>query len=168
MTPRPPGPRDAGACREGFAFLEHTADIRLLAWAPGYPGMVAQALLGLASLITPPADVVRAHTRVIDIEASDPVSAVVQALNELLFLFDTEGFLLGGAAVECGGATGCGQSPALQSPLRVTLRLEGDLLGFPAREYSAAAGAKAATYGDAEVAYMPGQDRWQGIITLDI
>lgn len=163
MKPLHPGPDPQESCREGFAYLEHTADIRLKAWAPTYPQVVAQALSGLATLIFPPFEVARATTRVVSICAPDPLSALVQSLNELLYLLDTEGFLLAHTTVKCAEGP-----PAPDSPISVTLSLEGDTVGAPGREYGVLTGVKAATYGGAALAFLLRDGLWEALITLDV
>ncbi|MDP2871261.1 MAG: archease [Bacillota bacterium] len=168
MSPRPPAPDAPAGGPEGHVFLEHTADIRLLAWAQSLPEVIAQALLATASVLFPAPEVARVETRIVTLEAPDPVSLVVQSLNELLFLLDTEGFLLGQVSVEVSGPGLEQQKPARSAPVRATLRLTGDRLGSSQREYRVMAGLKAATYNCARVSYVPERRRWEATLTLDV
>jgi hypothetical protein len=174
MIPRPPVPEAGPPPTEGYAFLEHTADIGILAWAPSFPGVIVQALMAMASLMFPTTQVDRVETHLAAYEAPDPLSAVVQALNELLFLVDTEGFLLATAVADVTGGSaplGPGQtSPAHPKDelLQIALCLTGDRLSSPLRDYSVITGVKAATYGDAGVGYVPARCRWEATLTLDV
>jgi SHS2 domain-containing protein len=127
----------------------------------------------MASLIHPPSGVFREKTRDAVIDAPDGISGLVQALNEVLYLLDTEGFLLSHATAACtgdpgpGGPGGAGPSPS-PAPIRLTLKLEGDAVDAPGRTYKVAGGVKAATYGDSTLLFLRGEGLWQATITLDI
>lgn len=158
MIPRPPAPDAPAASPEGYIFLEHTADIRFLAWAQSLGQVVAQSLLATATVLFPPSEVACLETRTVALEAPDPVSLVVQSLNELLFLLDTEGFLLGQASVNLTRG----------DIVRATLRMTGDRLSSAHREYRIVTGLKAATYNCATVGYVPERRRWEAMLTLDV
>lgn len=145
----------------GYAYLPHTADLRLLGWGPDFPEAVRQVLLGTAALLAAPLARRRAVERTVRVAASDRIGAAVQAANELLFLFDADGLVLGDVQVE-EAAPNC-QDEEAGCVLRLTFWgdhiAEGD-------EYTPTCGVKAATYHQARVEVDGG--RWTVEMTLDL
>lgn len=72
-------------------FLAHTGELRLLVHAGTYPELFAEAghALGLLSLRDIP-DVPTGEWREIEVESADRVALLVDWLNELVFLAETE------------------------------------------------------------------------------
>lgn len=72
----------------GFAFLEHTADVGILAWGPTVPDVIEQAGIGLGTLMgmvsEPPG-----RTQQIRVESVDTEGSLVAFLNELIYLLET-------------------------------------------------------------------------------
>lgn len=147
----------------GFSYGEHTADLQVISWGPKRNEAIRQVLLGIAALIMPEGCLESRQSIEARISAPDPVAAMVQAANELLFLVDTEGFVATDVLVsddpDCGAGAGV-----------VSLLLE--LRGAPAFvEGAVPAGPvpKAATYHEAVL----GPDRsapcrWRARLTLDL
>ncbi len=76
----------------GFREIEHTADWALEVWAPDVGELIRQAALGLEALSGMALDLeAPPEPREIRLEAPDPETALVEFLNELLFLRDTQG-----------------------------------------------------------------------------
>ena len=75
----------------GYEELEHTADLRLRAWAMDLPGLFTEAALGLGALLQcrPPASPVAAR-RTVHLRAGDAESLLVTWLSELLYLNETQ------------------------------------------------------------------------------
>jgi SHS2 domain-containing protein len=144
----------------GFSYFDHTADVGLEAHDATYAGLVRQALLGAASLVVPASEVERRTSHQVAVEADDEIGALVQAVNELLYLLDSEGFLL--AEAEVGVDPGAGARP-----VRLHLRLTGDLLSSPERAYVAERDVKAATYSGAAVEH-PKSGLWRARLVLDV
>jgi SHS2 domain-containing protein len=77
----------------GFTVFDHTADVGVRAWGPDVPAAFAQAARGLFSLLVPLDAVREATTRELAVAAGDPESLLVAWLDELLFVFETEGLV---------------------------------------------------------------------------
>ena len=75
-------------------FLEHTADVGVEVTSPSLQGAYAEAGLALFEIMTRTGDF--APKRRVEISASgeDMVSLLYQWLEELIFIFDTEGIVL--------------------------------------------------------------------------
>jgi len=72
-------------------FLSHTSEVQLLVHAATFPELFAEAghALGLLSLRGTP-DVPQGDWREIEVESADRVALLVDWLNELIFLAETE------------------------------------------------------------------------------
>ena len=80
----------------GFRELENiTADLGIEAWGLGLEDAFTSAVHGLASLLSDSSEGDQPLTRRIRIEAGSLPSLLVQLLNEIIYLEDTESFLPG-------------------------------------------------------------------------
>ena len=78
---------------EGFELLEHTADIGVLSTGDSFASALSWVAQGMFSVIAD-LDAVEPRRRiVVEVSSEDRESLVVDWLNELIFRFDTEGFL---------------------------------------------------------------------------
>ncbi len=77
----------------GFEFIDHTADVGVIAYGADMAQAFASAAGALTSLITEPDDIGEALYRDIEVSAPDEESLLVEWLNELVYLFDTEGLI---------------------------------------------------------------------------
>jgi SHS2 domain-containing protein len=77
----------------GFEIFDHTADVGVRAWGPDLPTAFAQAARGVSSLLVPLDTIREATTRELSVAAGDPESLLVAWLDELLFVFETEGLI---------------------------------------------------------------------------
>ena len=78
----------------GFRTIEHTADVGIAAWGADLKQAFAASGRGLLSLIVDLRTVRERLEREIEITAADRESLLVEWLNELIYLFDTELLLL--------------------------------------------------------------------------
>jgi len=76
-----------------FEILDHTADVGIIAYGADLSQAFANAARGLFSLITELDEVEEVLHRDIELTASDEESLLVEWLNELVYLFDTEGII---------------------------------------------------------------------------
>ncbi len=78
---------------KGFEIINHTADVGIIAYGADMNEAFANAAKALFSLITELDDVEEAMHRDIELTAPDQESLLVEWLNELIYLFDTENML---------------------------------------------------------------------------
>ncbi len=75
---------------ESFGIIDHTADVGIVAYGADANQAFANAARALFSLITELDDVEEFLYRDIELTAPDIESLLVEWLNELIYLFDTE------------------------------------------------------------------------------
>ena len=73
-----------------YEVFDHTADIGLRAFGKTLPELFEHAAQGMESLMVPPEQVRVRESRDISVEGHDPVSLLINWLNALVFLFDTD------------------------------------------------------------------------------
>jgi len=76
-----------------FEFLEHTADVGIIAYGPSLEEAFANAAYAMFTLVADLDGVRDQVCREIEVQAEDRESLVVSWLNELLYLLDTEGII---------------------------------------------------------------------------
>ncbi|MFC2071695.1 archease [Chloroflexota bacterium] len=76
-----------------FEIVNHTADVGIIAYGADMNGAFANAAKALFSLITELDDVEEVMHRDIELTAPDQESLLVEWLNELIYLFDTENII---------------------------------------------------------------------------
>lgn len=78
---------------KGFELIDHTADVGIIAHGASINQAFANAARGLFSIITDLDDIREALHRDIEVTAPDQESLLVEWLNELIYLFDTENII---------------------------------------------------------------------------
>ncbi len=73
-----------------YEVFEHTADVGLHASGATLRELFAHVAQGMESLLVPPEQVRAQVRREVRVEGHDAVSLLINWLNELIFLFDTE------------------------------------------------------------------------------
>jgi SHS2 domain-containing protein len=143
--------------------LEHTADVGIEVEAPSREALFAEAAVALCDTLTASGAVRPALERELAVEAADDELLLVDFLNEVLFLFETEGLVFGGCSVELrGGAGGEVEGPGNAVALRAVLRGERyDRDRHPLRSV-----VKAVTYHGLRV-WRDGQ-RWRAQVLFDL
>jgi SHS2 domain-containing protein len=76
-----------------FEFIDHTADVGIIAYGASLSQAFANAARALFSLITELDDIKEVLHRDIKVTATDEESLLVAWLNELIYLFDAENIL---------------------------------------------------------------------------
>lgn len=76
-----------------FEILEHTADIGIIAYGDEVSEAFANAAKGMFSLITNLNSLEEREHRDIEVTADDQENLLINWLNELVFIFDTENLL---------------------------------------------------------------------------
>lgn len=77
---------------QGFREIEHAADWELEVWGPNLEALFEQAAEGMFSLLGLRLATGRRNRRSLVLEAADFETLLVDFLNELLFLADSDGF----------------------------------------------------------------------------
>jgi SHS2 domain-containing protein len=93
---------------EGFTFVDHTADLAARLEAPALSGLYEAAAGALTAALTIPERVEPRLTRTIVLEARDPELLLVDWVAELLYCFETEGYLVSDATVGVAAPLGAG------------------------------------------------------------
>ena len=76
-----------------FEIINHTADVGIMAYGSDMRQLFSNAALALFSLITDHGSIIEKIRRDVQIVSKDSNSLLVEWLNELIYLFDTEGVL---------------------------------------------------------------------------
>ncbi|MCL6451704.1 MAG: archease [Acetobacteraceae bacterium] len=101
------GGRAGGGGQKPYGLLEHTADIGMWVWGQDPAALFAHAALGLREILAPPPPAPGwrplEEQRLVELRAPDWEALLVDWLNELLYLLDTERLVPAAAAVELEG-----------------------------------------------------------------
>ncbi len=79
--------------KKDFEFIDHTADVGVIAYGQDIRQAFANAARALSSLIAEPEDIRETLHRDIAVTAGDEEGLLVEWLNELIYLFDAEGLI---------------------------------------------------------------------------
>jgi SHS2 domain-containing protein len=90
----------------GFDFLDHTGDVAVRVRAASLGALFAEAALALAATLVETGEVRPAARRDVSLEAASPDLLLVDWLNELVFRFDVERFLVARADARVSEAAG--------------------------------------------------------------
>jgi SHS2 domain-containing protein len=77
-----------------FKFLEHTADVKFQAYGKSLEEAFSNSALALAEVMTKKTKIKQVIKKKIKVSGKDTGSLLYNFLEEFLFLFDSEGFLL--------------------------------------------------------------------------
>ena len=80
---------------KGFELLDHTADAGIIAEGKDLRATFTNAAAGMLSLFVEPAEVREVEHRDVEVTAADTEALLVEWLNELVYVFDAEGFITG-------------------------------------------------------------------------
>ena len=75
----------------GHRRLPHTADIRIEAWAPTRETCLAEAVAGLVASFVEFAGARPVRTATVDLSADSDADTLVELLDEVIYLLDTQG-----------------------------------------------------------------------------
>lgn len=129
-----------------FHFIDHTADAAVEITARSVPELFREAAASLRALMLGREGLIRGTDyRSIELEAEDCEALLVDFLNEVIFLFDSTGFLCADAELTLDGA----DTPDSQHVVRLRGRLVGELLD-PSRHHVLTE-VKAATFHDLRI-----------------
>jgi SHS2 domain-containing protein len=152
----------------GFRYGEHTADLAVQAWGPTAAAAIGQAVLATAALVVDPAEVSSpGEAWQYTVEGPDWVSCLVQAVNEYLFLLDSQG-VLAASIVACELQDRPGRTPSEPALVRLAVRIDGQRLANRRAGVIVNSPPKAATYHLASVAEDSTGRLWQAQLILDV
>ena len=80
---------------EKYRFLHHTADAKFQAFGQTLEEAFSHAALAITSLMWDPAKIRKKMTIPVEVKGKDLQQLLVNFLEEILYLLDTKGFLLG-------------------------------------------------------------------------
>jgi riboflavin kinase/FMN adenylyltransferase len=143
------------ACRYRYREVEHTADRALRVWGEELPDLFVGAARGMYSLMADLDGLVATVWREVRLEAPDGETLLVDWLNELLFLTETEDLLF----VDCH-IDSIHESPGLPTG-KVLVAQAGGVMAPVTKAHI-----KAATFHD--LALVPSGRGWSTVITLDV
>jgi SHS2 domain-containing protein len=79
------------AGERGHRSVPHTADIRIEAWAPTREACLAEAVAGLVASFLDTAGARSVRTATVDLTADSDTDTLVEVLDEVIYLLDTQG-----------------------------------------------------------------------------
>ena len=113
---RPVGAAGCGegliASTRGHQTLPHPADVTIEAWGPTREACLAEAVIGLAASFADVSGARAVHTVASDLTAASDSDRLAAALDEVIYLLDTQGLIPVSAHVDAGPET-----------LRLTMRM---------------------------------------------
>ncbi len=125
-----------------YSLLEHPADVGVEARGENPEAAFAAAAEGLVSVMVDPATVRPAASRRVALEAADMESLLVRFLNEIIFFFDTEHFIVSSVEI-----------PSIESG-RLDAVLNGEILSH--ERHCLRTDVKAATYHQLSITQIRG------------
>ena len=136
----------------GYATFDHTADIGLEAWGATFGEALAEAGLGLQAIMLDGGSVCPHDTRMLQVAADDSAALLVAWLSELIYMFDTDGWLW--ADFEISVADAC----------RLSATARGET--FDEARHQLGVGVKAVSYHDVAVHFEPDAARVRVILDV--
>ncbi len=135
-----------------FRLLEHTADIGIEARGASLESLLEQAAYGLRAVMAEQIDLEPAEELLLKLSGDDLEELLVNWLNELLFLFETRGFLPARVIVEEAGRT------------QLRARIKGER--YDPQRHQIDREIKAVTYH--QISVTCGPKGWQARVYLDL
>jgi len=132
--------------------LSHTADLGLRIRGGSLEELFENAAAALSSVLTDRRTIRGRETRDLELESPDREALLIDWLNRLLYLFDTEGFL------------GREFRVVFPSPERLQAQARGEI--FDPYRHPEKTAVKAATYHHLEIRRM--DEGWQATVILDL
>ena len=172
------------ACPYRYHEVEHTADRALQVWGRALPDLFVGAAKGMYSLMADLEGLVATNWRQLRLESWDREALLVDWLNELLFLTDTEGSAFVDYRIEFLGDATASPGSSSESP-GALVEASGNAIKSPAQGSSASVSAmvlaaqvgsaeapvtkahiKAATFHD--LTLVEDESGWSTVITFDV
>ena len=139
-------------CQRGHATFDHTADVGLEAWGATFGEALAETGMGLQAVMLHGGRVRPRESRSFHVTAQDAAALLVAWLSELLYAFDTDGWL--SASFEIAVDDGC----------RLSATAHGET--FDEQRHELGVGVKAVSYHDLGVDCEPDAVRVRVILDV--
>ena len=136
----------------GFKILEHTADVGLVATGATFTETLSWLATGMFSIIADLDCVELAETRHTEVDSTNPEALVFDWLNELLYVYEADGFLPKVFRVA-----------ADEDATSLAAELQGEPVD--AERHRLRTAVKAATYHNLQVRH---EDEWRIQVVLDV
>ena len=136
----------------GFQIVEHTADVGVLATGDTFGEALSFLARGAISLMLEPGEFQARDVVTVEVEATDAEALAVDWLNELLYLYEAEGFVPVDVSVE-----------TTEDGSKLTAQCRGERVNTAARELVTEV--KAATYHGVSVRH---DGEWRVQVILDV
>ncbi len=134
-----------------YEYLEHTADAKFKAYGKTLGEAFANAALATFAIICKPEQVKPEIEHKIELNGKKKMSLLYDFLEELLFLLDTEGFVL---------------HEVINIQISEDLKLEATVTGDSYKNYDVSGNVKSVTYNDMEIKEEPDQVMVQVVVDL--
>ncbi len=133
-----------------FEFLEHTADVKFRAFGKSLGEAFENAILAFADFVGKNKEIQKTRRKRIEIKGDDKKSLFYNFLEELIYLLDTEGFVVSSGKVRVEGN-----------------KLVGELEGDDVANYESLEHVKAATYAEMRISKKD-EKRWFVQAVMDV
>ncbi len=149
--------------KPSFTILEHTADIGFKAWGTTAEELFENCARAMMAIAVEDWRIDTTEERVVEVTGEDYESLLVNWLSEVLYLFDSEEFVVGRFHVDIIAAAKT-NTRSQDEPARLRARLAGEKREPARHPWSLIV--KAVTYHEIEVIERNG--RWESRVFLDI
>jgi SHS2 domain-containing protein len=133
----------------GYKFLEHTADIKFMAWGNTLDEAFSECVKAMSEFIGKGNKIKSVKKKIISLDGDDIKNLLYHFLDEIIYLLDAESFVVAKGEVKIDGDN-----------LRATL------YGDDVRNYKGLDHIKAATY--AEMFVGKRNKRWEIVAVVDV
>ncbi len=133
-----------------FRFLEHTADIKFKAWGRTKEKAFESSVLAFSSYVARGQKINPVKKKALKIEGRDSESLLYRLMDELIYLVDSDNFIVSKAEIKIKGN-----------------KLEAVLFGDDVKKYKGLDHVKAATYAEMHINQLKG-GIWEAQVVLDV
>lgn len=156
-----------------FKFLEHTADIKFQAFGNSVEEVFENSALAMFSAMHE-GKVKETKKKMIEVKGDDLENLLYNFLEELLFLFDSEGFFLGKVDdLKISKDTVSKKQSGREKKNKFKtkeggLKLNTEVIGDKAENYSFNIDVKAVTYNEMFVKFDDKKKKWTAQVVIDV
>jgi len=140
-----------------YEFLEHTSEVKFKAWGDSLDMVFESVVSAIGVFFANGNNIKSVKKKKIVVEGNDRKSLLYNFIDELVYLFDAENFIVSKGKVVISKDKGS-HPPAL--------KLEAELIGDDSKKYKGLDHIKAATYAEMFVGKKKG--RWEVVAVVDV